>query len=119
MSPSDQATVNVATSGDSVLATIAGEIDPTNAREVGRQLTEAVANAAMVVVVDMTEVTFLDSSGVQMLFEFAERLTSRQQQLSLVVPPSSPARRVLDIVAFASTAPVLDSREERETNGCH
>jgi anti-anti-sigma factor len=102
-----------------LVASIVGEIDPSNAREVGRQLTEAVPNDAHVIVVDLAGVSFLDSSGVQMLFELAERLTGRQQQLKLVVPPDVPARRVLEIVAFAETAPVLDSRAELETNGCH
>ena len=35
-----------------------------------------------------------------------------------IAPPDSPARRVIGIVAFDATAPLLDSRVELETNGC-
>jgi anti-anti-sigma factor len=119
MTRHELAKIQVEVHEGTVVATIVGEIDPSNARDVGRQLTEAVPNDAHIVVVDLAGVSFLDSSGVQMLFELAERLTGRQQQLRLVVPPGTPARRVLEIVAFGDTAPVLDSRAELETNGCH
>ena len=113
------ATVRVDDHEGTVVASIVGEIDPSNARDIGRQLAEAVPNDAHIVVIDLAGVAFLDSSGVQMLFELAERLTGRQQRLKLVVPPDSAARRVLEIVAFGDTAPLLDSRAELETNGCH
>ncbi len=119
MSPNELAKIAVEVNGATVVADIVGEIDPSNARDVGRQITEAVPNDALTVVVDLSGVSFLDSSGIQMLFELAERLTGRQQQLRLVVPPNCPARRVLEIVAFGDTAPVLDSRAELEANGCH
>jgi len=119
MTRHELAKIQVEALDGTLVVSIVGEVDPSNAREIGRQLTEAVPNDAHIVVVDLAGVRFLDSSGVQMLFELAERLTGRQQQLRLVVPPDSPARRVLEIVAFAETAPVLDSRAELETNGCH
>ena len=119
MTRHELAKIQVEVDEGTVVANIVGEIDPSNARDVGRRLTEAVPNDAHIVVIDLAGVRFLDSSGVQMLFELAERLTGRQQRLRLVVPPDSPARRVLDIVAFSETAPVLDSRAELETNGCH
>lgn len=118
MSPNELATIAFDSRDATIVASITGEIDPSNAREVGRELTDAVPNDVLAVVLDLSGVTFLDSSGVQMLFELAERLTGRQQRLSVVVPPECPARRVLDMVAFAGTAPVLDSRKELETNGC-
>jgi len=119
MTRHELARIQVEVLNGTLVVSIVGEIDPSNAREIGRQLTEAVPNDAHIIVVDLAGVLFLDSSGVQMLFELAERLTGRQQQLRLVVPPGSPARRVLEIVAFADTAPVLDSRAELEANGCH
>lgn len=118
MTSHELATIKIETKDGTVVAEISGEVDPSNARDVGRKLTEAVTNDALAMVIDLSGVTFLDSSGVQMLFELAERLSGRQQQLSVVVPPECPARRVLEIVAFGATAPVLDSRGELETNGC-
>jgi anti-sigma B factor antagonist len=98
--------------GDLVVAIVAGEIDPSNARELGRQLNRAVPNDTMAVLLDMTEVHYLDSSGVQLIFEFAERLDARQQRLAVVVPEDSPARRVLEIVALDSTAPIAATRAD-------
>ena len=95
---------------DVYIAVLAGEIDPSNSRELSQQLTVAVPNDAMAVVVDLADVQYLDSSGVQLLFELAERLTARQQRLAVAIPPHAPARRVLEIVALDSAAHVADSR---------
>ena len=118
MTANELAVVQIESKDGTVVAVIAGEVDPSNAREVGRRLTDAIANDALAVVIDLTAVQFIDSSGVQMLFELAERLSARQQSLSVIAPPDCPARRVLEIVAFDATAPLLESRAELETNGC-
>jgi anti-anti-sigma factor len=104
--------ISIEREGDVILATLAGEIDPSNARALAGELNEAVPNDAMAVVLDLADVQYLDSSGVQLLFELAERLASRQQRLAVAVPPDAPARRVLEIVALDGTAPVADSRAE-------
>jgi anti-anti-sigma factor len=109
---SDLATLRFEHDGDLVFAEVRGQIDPSNARELGLRLTAAVPNAAMAVIIDLAEVEYLDSSGVQLLFELAERLESRQQRLAVTVPEDAPARRVLDIVALDATAPVASSRDE-------
>ena len=95
-----------------ILATIDGEIDPSNARALGREVTHGVPNDAMGVVLDLTEVDYLDSSGVQMVFELAERLEARQQRLAVVVPDGAPARAVLDIVSVDAIAALVGTRDE-------
>jgi anti-anti-sigma factor len=106
------ATVGAERQDDLVIATIEGEVDPSNARELGRELTARVPNDAMGVVLDLTAVAYLDSSGVQMVFELAERLEARQQRLAVVVPAGAPAWRVLDIVSLDATAPLTATRDE-------
>ena len=105
---------NLQTERDSslVIAIVTGEVDPSNARDLRRQLTAAVPNDAMAVVLDLSEVDYLDSSGVQMIFELAERLDARQQRLAVVAPDGAPARKVLDIVSLDATAPLATTREE-------
>ena len=44
---------------------------------------------------DLSEVGYLDSSGVLLIFELATRLRNRGQDLELVVPDDSMIRRVL------------------------
>jgi anti-anti-sigma factor len=109
---SEMGALDVRAEGQVIVAALAGEIDPSNARDLGRELTEAVPNDAMAVVLDLSAVEYLDSSGVQLIFELAERLTGRQQQLAVVVPEHAPARRVLEIVALDQTAPMASTPEE-------
>ena len=109
---SDLAQISIEHEGDVVVAGLIGEIDPSNARALGRELTAAVPNDAAGVVLDLSEVHYLDSSGVQLIFELAERLEGRQQRFVVAVPEGGPARRVLEIVALDETAPVVASRGE-------
>jgi anti-anti-sigma factor len=95
-----------------VVARLVGEVDMSNARQLGRELTESVSNAALGVVLDLTETTYLDSSGVALMFELAERLRARQQQLRVAVAEGAPLRRVLGVVDLHSTAPIEPSVED-------
>jgi anti-sigma B factor antagonist len=90
--------LDIRTEGDVVVARLMGEIDLANARPIGSLVGGAVTNDAMGVVLDLSDVTYLDSSGVHLIFELAERLSDRQQQLALVVPAEARIRRVLDLV---------------------
>lgn len=109
---SDLAQLSIEHDGDVIVAILAGEVDPSNARALSRELTEAVPNDAMAVVLDLSAVEYLDSSGVQLIFELAERLGGRQQRLAVAVPDGAPARRVLEIVALDETAPLAPTRSE-------
>jgi anti-sigma B factor antagonist len=115
---SELARVHIEREGDRVVVAIEGEVDPSNARAIGRDMTDQIPNEAMAVVLDLCEVGFLDSSGIQMLFELAERLDARQQRLVVVAPPSAPARKVLDIVALDATAPLVDTRAAAAAHLC-
>jgi anti-anti-sigma factor len=95
-----------------VVARLEGEVDLSNARELGERLAAAVPNAALGVVIDLAGTTYLDSSGVQLMFELAERLRSRQQQLRVAVPEAAPLRRVLSVVALESAVPIASSVDE-------
>lgn len=109
---SELAEISIEHDGDVVIAVLAGEVDPSNARALGRELTAAVPNDAIGVVLDLTDVQYLDSSGVQLIFELAERLDGRQQRFAVAVPEGAPARRVLEIVALDDTAPIATTRAD-------
>ena len=109
---SDLSSLQVDDSDDVVVARLAGEIDLSNASSVGDQLTGAVPNSALGLVLDLSDTSYLDSSGVSLVFDLAERLRRRQQQLRLVVPEDAPLRRVLRIVAAGDALPVVSSVDE-------
>lgn len=97
---------------DVVVARLSGEIDLSNARTVGEDLSAGVSNSALGLVIDLTAISYLDSSGVHLVFDLAERLRRRQQQLRVVVPEGAAVRRVLRIVELDGTVPVLPTVEE-------
>jgi anti-anti-sigma factor len=91
---------------DIVVARLTGELDIAAAESTGRRIAEAVPSSARGVVVDMTDLEFIDSSGVSMLFTLARRVGSRRQELRVVAPAGKPVARVLQIVEFERAAPV-------------
>jgi anti-anti-sigma factor len=97
---------------DVVVARVNGEIDLANAEAVGNEVAQAVPNRALGLVIDLSGTSYLDSSGVSLVFEIAERLRRRQQLQRLVVPANAPLGRVLRILDSGSTLPVVESVEE-------
>jgi len=94
-----------------VVAQVSGELDIAGAPAAGDQIASAVPTSARGLVVDFTELDFIDSSGVAMLFGLARRLSGRRQQLRVVAPDGGPVSRVLDIVEFERAAPVVGDLE--------
>jgi anti-anti-sigma factor len=94
---------------DVVVARVTGEIDLASADAVGGELATAVPNRALGLVLDLSGTSYLDSSGVSLVFELAERLRRRQQQFRLVVPEKAPLRRVLKIVNAAGVVPIAET----------
>lgn len=88
------------------VATLDGEIDIANADEVGDALLHAAADQPMGLIVDLTLLRYLDSGGVRMLFRVAEQLGVSRRRIALVVPESSPLRRLIKIAGFGEAASV-------------
>ena len=90
---------------DSVgVVTLSGEVDIVQANQLRDRLLGAVRNEDLGLVVDVTEASYIDSVGVSVLFELAERLTERQLRLAVVMPQGGLVRRVLTIVNLGSVA---------------
>jgi len=98
--------------GDTVVATVAGEIDGSNAAEVRRAVAERVPTTARSLVVDLSQTVYVDSTGVELLFELARRLASRRQNFTLVVPPGSGVRRVLELCDIGSVGALVETLDE-------
>jgi anti-anti-sigma factor len=86
--------------GDVELARLAGEVDASNVEELSETLLERVSNKARAVVLDLTETSYIDSSGISLIFDAAARLRNRRQELRLVVPPRSFVAEVLAAVSM-------------------
>ena len=103
---SDLTQVQIEQRDNVVVARLTGELDISAAERTGKRIAEAVPSSARGLVVDMSELEFMDSSGVSMLFSLARQVGSHRQQLRVVAPPGRPVSRVLQIVEFERAAPV-------------
>jgi anti-anti-sigma factor len=95
-----------------VIAHLSGEVDMTNSRYVGDELAGSVPNDAASLVVDLTSTRYLDSAAIELLFDLARRLRRRRQSLRIVLPASSPLKRVLELTEISAVAPVHQSLDE-------
>jgi anti-anti-sigma factor len=91
------------------VVSLAGEVDLVQVHALRDRLLAAVRNEDHGLVVDLTETTYIDSVGVSLLFELAERLAERQLRLAVVLPEEGLVERVLRIVDLASVAAIHPS----------
>ena len=91
------------------LVQIIGEIDLSNATDVMDAVTRAVPDDTPLVVLDLSGTTYLDSTGIDMLFRLSDRLRLRRQGLRLVVPARAPIRAVLELTKVDHAIPIQES----------
>ena len=88
------------------VARVVGDVDLSNCDELGEALRAAVPNTALGLVLDLRETTYLDSTGMALLFEVVQRLRHRQQSLHVVIPPDSFVDDMVFITDLGSYATV-------------
>ena len=106
---STSAQIAIEREGDAVVARLTGEVDMTNSSYVAEELTRSVPNDALHLVVDLSATRYIDSAGIELLFDLSRRLGRRRQDLRLVLPSGSPLRRVLSLTEIETAAPLHDS----------
>ena len=86
-----------------VIAHVDGEIDMSNADELGNAFSMRLTNDALGLVVDLRKVDYLDSAGIHLIYALRERLDNRGQQLRLVVAPEAAISEALRIANVSRT----------------
>jgi anti-sigma B factor antagonist len=109
---SDLASIETEERGDRLVLRIRGEIDVSNARELSAAIEAAVPNGTHTIVMDLTDITYLDSAGVKVFLQLADRLRARRRLLRLVVPTHAPIRAVLELTGLPRLVPLDDHLEE-------
>jgi anti-sigma B factor antagonist len=97
--------------GDAIVLTVVGEVDMTTAPALAQAL-DGLPRTTSRVVVDLTGVTFLDSSGLSVLARAQKDLAANDTPLSVVAPPSSAVRRVIEITQLDGTLSLLESLDD-------
>jgi anti-anti-sigma factor len=80
---------------NALVARVTGEVDMSNAEEMGATVIGATPNESQGVVLDLAEVDYLDSAGIYVIFGMRSSLQARGQRLILVIPPESPVHDTL------------------------
>lgn len=95
-----------------VIAHLIGEIDLSNAGDLRAAVTDSTPNDALGVVLDLTEVTYVDSAGIQLLYLLGEGLRKRGQTLRVVIPPDSPPSDALRLAGIQRHVDVVEKIEQ-------
>ena len=110
------AQLDVERDGDRVIASVAGDIDLSNAADVGRMLTGTLASrSAIELILDLRDVTYIDSQGLRMLHQVASRLDAADVTMQVVAPPASVAGDVIRLTGLARFVQLVDELEGSET----
>jgi anti-anti-sigma factor len=88
---------------------VAGELDKLAIDQVRSRLDRLVAAGKLVV--DLDDVTFIDSAGLHALFGFARLTGPHRARVALVVAEASPVSRVIGLVHLGDVVPVLPTVE--------
>lgn len=107
----DAARFEVLEPGEVIRGRLHGELDMSNAQDVGDSIAAAVPNDAAGLVLDLTELAFIDSAGIRTLLSLVGRFGWHGQTLTFVAAPGSPVRRVIEL-AGAGDAFALEGSED-------
>jgi anti-anti-sigma factor len=106
------ADVQITLTKTALIAHVTGEVDMSNAEEVGATVIGATPNEADGVVLDLSDVEYLDSAGIYVVYGMRASLQARGQSLILVIPASSPVHDSLRLAGAERPGEVAATVEE-------
>jgi anti-sigma B factor antagonist len=92
------------------LLLVEGELDIATAPRLISVMNGAVQEALSSLVVDLSQVDFMDSTGLALLINAHRRLTRRRKGFAVVCPPG-PLRRVFEVTDMVETLHVCPDRD--------
>jgi anti-sigma B factor antagonist len=96
---------------DALIVSVTGEIDMGTAPRLAEAF-DGASERTKLVVVDLTDVSFVDSSGLNALLQSQRALAERGSTLRIVAPTTSVVRRVFEIANLTDPLNVVDSRDD-------
>ena len=103
--------------GRQAVVTVRGEVDAFNAPEIRLELRRLIeAEGARTLIIDLTDVTFLDSSALGALVGTVRRLNEHDGQLKIVRPKGG-AARIFQLTGLDSVLDLYDDRRAALTGG--
>lgn len=109
--PQDLLRVTAQRSGGAVVLAVAGEIDLLSAPVLGDGVATALADAPDLLVIDLSEVSFLASIGITVLLE-ARREAGDGTRVRVVAPEGGVVNRTLQLTGLHEALAVATSRDD-------
>jgi anti-anti-sigma factor len=97
---------------EAVVAIVTGEVDMSNAVSIRQRIAESVTPDDEALILDLSELSFIDSAGLHSVIQLGAVLDERRQQLRLCVPRDSPIGRAIEIVGLPRAVFVHRDRDE-------
>lgn len=81
---------------------VTGEIDYASSPDLEKTVLEHLEKNADRVILDLSEVSFMDSSGLALLLHARKAASDRDGSLSVVIPPQGPVMRVVEVAGVGA-----------------
>jgi anti-sigma B factor antagonist len=95
---------------------VAGELDVVTAPKLNKRVNVAVSGDGANVVIDLCDVAFIDSTGLQVLLLALRHLTRRERRLALVCPPGA-VQRAMGQAGMLEMFTIFQTREDALPTG--
>lgn len=102
------AQLEIAREGNTILATLTGEIDISNSKLLEQEIKDSVSQAGKVIV-DLSPLGFMDSQGVRLIHNLASHLSSQGVGFEIVAPAESIAGQVLHLTKMDELVSVRET----------
>jgi len=106
------ADVQITLAPQAVVARVTGEVDMSNAEEMGATVIGATPTDAQGVVLDLSDVDYMDSAGIYVIYGMRSSLQARGQTLVLVILPSSPVHDALRLAGAERPGEMVGTVDE-------
>jgi anti-sigma B factor antagonist len=102
---------NIRYNGNAVIVDLAGEIDMNSSTHLREQLLEILHKKPRLTIINLEQVTFMDSSGLAVLIEMMQ-ITNRQATQLKIVALNERIRSIFEISRLDSIFSIYDTEEE-------
>ena len=110
--PRDMLTIASRVTGDRTILTVEGELDLYTAPVLREQVLTTSDEAGSRLIVDLTGVPFMDSSGLGVIVACLKRLRESGGDLALVTAPGSPPSKLLSLTGLDRAIPTSSTPDE-------
>jgi anti-anti-sigma factor len=99
--------VTVSANGDRAWVALRGELDLSGVDRARQAIEQAEANESPLLVLDLSELDFIDSTGLEVMLRAARRAEDNGRRL-IVAKPSRYVRRLLELTAIDQSLDVVE-----------